>query len=82
MKELTLKMKIMATLPVKDLKKSINFFTQLGFSFNQQFTDEQATCMVIGENIFAMLLVEERFQGFYQEANLRCKEKYRSIARA
>jgi predicted lactoylglutathione lyase len=69
MKELTLKMKIMATkifvnLPVKDLKKSINFFTQLGFNFNPQFTDEQATCMVIGENIFAMLLVEERFRDF------------------
>jgi uncharacterized protein len=56
--------KIFVNLPVKDLKKSINFFTQLGFSFNQQFTDEQATCMVIGENIFAMLLVEERFQDF------------------
>lgn len=69
MKELTLNMEIMATkifvnLPVKDLKKSIGFFTQLGFSFNPQFTDEQATCMVIGENIFAMLLVEDRFKDF------------------
>jgi predicted lactoylglutathione lyase len=69
MKELTSNMKIMATkifvnLPVKDLKKSIHFFTQLGFSFNPQFTDEQATCMIIGENIFAMLLVEERFKDF------------------
>ena len=56
--------KIFVNLPVKDLKKSISFFTQLGFSFNPQFTDEQATCMVIGENIFAMLLVEERFKDF------------------
>ncbi|HMV09378.1 MAG TPA: VOC family protein [Cyclobacteriaceae bacterium] len=56
--------KIFVNLPVKDLKRSINFFTQLGFSFNPQFTDEQATCMVIGENIFAMLLVEQRFQDF------------------
>ncbi len=69
MKELTFNMEIMATkifvnLPVKDLKKSIGFFTQLGFSFNPQFTDEQATCMVIGENIFAMLLVEDRFKDF------------------
>lgn len=69
MKELTHNMDIMATkifvnLPVKDLKRSIHFFTQLGFSFNPQFTDEQATCMVIGENIFAMLLVEERFKDF------------------
>ncbi len=69
MKELTLNMDIMATkifvnLPVKNLEKSINFFAQLGFNFNAQFTDEQATCMIIGENIFAMLLVEERFRDF------------------
>ena len=56
--------KIFVNLPVKDLKKSINFFTQLGFSFNPQFTDDQATCMIIGENIFAMLLIEERFKDF------------------
>jgi len=56
--------KIFVNLPVKDLKKSINFFTQLGFSFNPQFTDDQATCMIIGENIFAMLLAEERFKDF------------------
>jgi hypothetical protein len=56
--------KIFVNLPVKDLEKSINFFTQLGFSFNPQFTDEQATCMILGENIFAMLLVEERFKDF------------------
>lgn len=56
--------KIFINLPVKDLKKSIGFFTQLGFYFNPQFTDEQATCMIIGENIFAMLLVEERFKDF------------------
>lgn len=56
--------KIFVNLPVKDLKKSISFFTQLGFNFNPQFTDEQATCMIISENIFAMLLVEERFKDF------------------
>lgn len=56
--------KIFINLPVKDLQKSINFFTQLGFTFNQQFTDHQATCMIIGENIFAMLLVEDRFKDF------------------
>jgi len=48
---------IYINLPVKDLKKSISFFTKLGFKFNQKFTDENATCMIIGENIFAMLLI-------------------------
>lgn len=56
--------KIFVNLAVKDLNKSIAFFTQLGFSFNPQFTDEHATCMVIAENIFAMLIVEERFKDF------------------
>jgi uncharacterized protein len=56
--------KIFVNLPVKDLQQSITFFTQLGFTFNPQFTDDKATCMIIGENIFAMLLTEERFKDF------------------
>lgn len=55
---------IFINLPVKDLNKSVAFFTKLGFSFNPQFTDEKATCMIIGENIFAMLLVEPFFKTF------------------
>lgn len=55
---------IFLNLPVKNLQKSIKFFTQLGFSFNPQFTDEQATCMIFIDNIFAMLLVENRFKDF------------------
>lgn len=56
--------KIFVNLPVKNLQKSVDFFTKLGFTFNPQFTDETATCMIIGENIFAMLMVETRFQEF------------------
>jgi predicted lactoylglutathione lyase len=56
--------KIFLNLAVKDLKRSIDFFTKLGFSFNPQFTDEQATCMIIAENIFAMLVTEQRFKEF------------------
>ena len=55
---------IFVNLPVKDLNKSIEFFTKLGFTFNPQFTDENAACMIIGENIFAMLLVEKFFKSF------------------
>ena len=51
-------------LPVKNLQRTIDFFTQLGFTFNQQFTNENATCMIIGENIFVMLLIEEFFKTF------------------
>ncbi|MVM32087.1 glyoxalase/bleomycin resistance/extradiol dioxygenase family protein [Spirosoma sp. HMF4905] len=56
--------KIFLNLPVKDLNKSIEFFTQLGYSFNPQFTDENATCMIISEDIYVMLLVEKYFKTF------------------
>ncbi|MCQ6960833.1 VOC family protein [Mucilaginibacter aquariorum] len=55
---------IFVNLHVKDLDKSVAFFTKLGYTFNPQFTDENATCMIISDNIFAMLLVEPFFQGF------------------
>ncbi|MCR5862375.1 VOC family protein [Flavobacterium sp. J372] len=51
-------------LPVKDLRVSIDFFTKIGFSFDQTFTNEQGTCMIIGENIYAMLLTEEFYSTF------------------
>lgn len=51
-------------LPVKDLDQSVAFFTRLGFSFNPQFTDQNATCMIIGQDSFVMLLVEEFFTTF------------------
>jgi len=56
--------KIFVNLPVKDLNKSVAFFTELGFTFNPQFTDEKATCMIVGEDIFIMLLVEKFFKTF------------------
>jgi uncharacterized protein len=55
---------IFVNLPVKDLNKSVEFFTKLGYQFNPKFTDENATCMIVAENIFVMLLVEEFFKTF------------------
>jgi predicted lactoylglutathione lyase len=60
--------KIFVNLPVKDLNRSVEFFTKLGYKFNAQFTDENATCMIIGEDIFAMLLVEKYFKTFTPKA--------------
>jgi hypothetical protein len=56
--------KIFVNLPVKDLTRSVEFFTKLGFGFDEQFTDETATCMVVSDDIFVMLLTEEKFQTF------------------
>jgi len=60
--------KIFVNLPVKDLKKSIEFFTKLDFTFNAQFTDETATCMMVGEDIFVMLLTHDKFKTFTPKA--------------
>jgi predicted lactoylglutathione lyase len=55
---------IFVNLPVKDLARSIAFFEALGYSFNQQFTDENAGCLVISDDIYAMLLTERYFKTF------------------
>lgn len=55
---------IFVNLPVKDLDASKAFFAALGFSFNADYTDETAACMVVDENIFVMLLSEPRFRDF------------------
>ena len=56
---------IFVNLPVKNLDKSVAFFTQLGFKFNPKFTDEKATCMIINDgSSYVMLLVESFFKNF------------------
>ncbi|MFD0357770.1 VOC family protein [Streptomyces sp. NPDC127110] len=55
---------IFVNLPVKDLDAAKAFWEKLGYSFNPQFTDETAACMVVSESIFAMLLTEEKFKEF------------------
>ncbi len=51
-------------LPVKDLDRSVDFFTELGFGFDPNFTDEKATCMIVGSGVSVMFLVEEFFSTF------------------
>ena len=55
---------IFLNLPVKELKKSMDFFYQLGFSFNPKFTDDKAACMIISDKIFTMLITEEFYKTF------------------
>ncbi len=56
--------KIFVNLPVRDLKRSMDFFTKLGFTFNPQFTDDTAACMIVSDDIFVMLLTEAKFKEF------------------
>lgn len=56
--------KMFVNLPVRDLKKSTAFFSALGFTYNPKFTDENAACMIISDEAFAMLLAEPFFRTF------------------
>jgi len=56
--------KIFVNLPVKDLNRSMDFFKALGWTFNPQFTDVTAACLVISDDIYAMLLTHEKFASF------------------
>jgi len=58
---------LFVNLPIKDLPRSVKFFGSLGYTFNPRFTDENATCMILGDNLFAMLLVEPYFQTFIEK---------------
>lgn len=56
--------KIFVNLPVRDLKRSMEFFSKLGFEFNPKFTDDKAACMIISAEAYAMLLTEPFFKTF------------------
>src|SRR5690348_11852497 len=62
--------KIFVNLPVSNLKKTMNLFSNLGFTFNPVFTNENAACMVIGEDIYVMLLVEKFFKDFIPDKEI------------
>jgi len=60
--------KIFLNLPVRDLQRSMEFFSKLGFEFNPQFTDDNAACMIISGEAFVMLLAEPFFKTFTARA--------------
>ena len=60
--------KIFVNLAVKDLDKSVEFFTKLGFEFNPQYTDDNATCMILSDEAYVMLLVEDFFSTFTKKS--------------
>ena len=59
---------IFVNLPVKDLSKSVEFFTKLGYGINPQFSDENAASLVISEDIITMLITEPFFKNFTKKA--------------
>lgn len=70
---------IFVNLPVKDLKKTMAFFSALDYTFNQQFTDEKAASLVISENIYAMLITEPFFKTFIPNKEIADTSKTKEV---
>ena len=70
---------IFVNMAVKDLDKSVTFFTALGYTFNPQFTNENATCMIISDTIYVMLLTVPFFQTFTNKEIVDARKAVESI---
>jgi uncharacterized protein len=72
-------MQTFVNLPVKDLTKATKFFTEVGFSFDEQFTDENGTRMIISDDTSVMLVVEPFFKGFIEPQDVADTAKTREV---
>jgi len=70
---------IFVNLAVKNLHKTKEFFSNLGYTFNQQFSDEKAACMVISETIYAMLISEAYFKTFIPNKEISDTSKSKEV---
>ncbi|WP_104134671.1 VOC family protein [Cryobacterium sp. Y62] len=55
---------IFVNLPTSDLERSKAFFEGLGWTINPAFTDENAACIVIDDNLYLMVLTRDFFATF------------------
>jgi len=58
---------VFINLAVKDINKSMDFYTQLGFTVNPQFSDDQTKCLVWSDAIFVMIMSHEKFKTFTEK---------------
>ena len=72
-------MQTFVNLPVRDLAKTTEFFTEIGFSFDPQFTDESATRMIISDDTSVMLCTEPIFEGFVSPQDIADTSKAREV---
>lgn len=70
---------IFLNMAVNDLDKSIAFFTKLGYTFNPQFTNDKATCMIISDTIYVMLLTKPFFQTFTEKRIIDAHKEVESL---
>lgn len=65
-----MKNQLFVNLPISDLKKTMDFFAALGFTFNKQFTDDKAACMPLNDGAYVMLLRKEFFTDFIRTKSI------------
>ncbi|MEM5455616.1 VOC family protein [Paraburkholderia phytofirmans] len=70
---------IYVNLAVDNLERSKAFFSAIGLSFEPQFTNGQAACLILGENIYAMLLVKDLFKSFTRKSLCDPKESTEAL---
>jgi uncharacterized protein len=70
---------IYVNLPIKDINKSKKFFSSLGFSYKEEFTDEKSLCLIINENIYVMLLLEKFFKDFIHGKEISDTSKNKEV---
>jgi uncharacterized protein len=70
---------IYVNLPVADLKKTRAFFSELGFTFEPKFSNDDAACMIVGENIFVMLLTHSFYRSF-TDKEIADTKRYTAVA--
>ena len=70
---------IYVNLAVDNLERSKAFFSTIGFSFEAQFTNAQAACLILGENLYAMLLAKDLFKSFTRKSLCNPKESTEAL---
>ncbi|MDR6378567.1 VOC family protein [Paraburkholderia caledonica] len=70
---------IFVNLAVDKLDRSKAFFSALGFNFDPRFTNDQAACLILGENLYAMLLVKDLFKSFTRKSLCDPKESTEAL---
>lgn len=70
---------IYVNLAVENLERSKAFFSAIGFSFDPRFTNDQAACLVLGDNIYAMLLVKDLFRSFTHKSLCNPRESTEAL---
>lgn len=70
---------IYVNLPVKNLDKTMKFYSKIGFKFNPKFTDKKGACMIVGKDMFVMLVVEKFFQTFTKKKIINSRKDIETI---